>query len=173
MQRPSPRFPSLAAAALLCAAPVLAFAQPAALVKVENAWLRPAVAGQSGTGGFARLTSDKGATLVGAASPAAGVAEVHEMAMEGDVMKMRAIESLPLPAGKAVELKPGGHHLMLMQLKQPLVAGSSVPVTLKLKGADGKLSEQRVEFKVSATAPAAAAAASGGHDHGHEHKHNH
>lgn len=170
MQRPSPRFRSLAAAALLCTAPALALAQAAALVKVENAWLRPAVAGQSGTGGFARITSDKGATLVGLASPVAGVAEVHEMAMEGDVMKMRAIESLPLPAGKPVELKPGGHHLMLMQLKQPLAAGGTVPVTLKLKGADGKLIEQRVDFKVSATAPAAATAGSSqGHDHQHKH----
>jgi copper(I)-binding protein len=170
MQRPSPRFMSFAAAVLLCAAPALTFAQPASLVKVENAWLRPAVAGQSGTGGFARITSDKGATLVGLASPAAGLAEIHEMAMEGDVMKMRAVESLLLPAGKPVELKPGGHHLMLMQLKQPLTAGSTVPVTLKLKGADGKLIEQRVDFKVSATAPAGApGAGSQGHDHQHKH----
>ena len=157
---------SLVAATALCGVPALALAQPAPLVKVENAWLRPAVKGQSGTGGFARLTSDKGATLVGLSSPVAEVAEIHEMAMQGDVMKMRAIESLPLPAGQAVELKPGGRHLMLMQLKQPLAAGSSVPVTLKLKGADGQLSEQRIDFKVSATPPATAGA-----DNGHHHKH--
>lgn len=163
---PSRRLVSLVAAAALSGVAAFAVAQSAPLVKVENAWLRPAVKGQSGTGGFARLTSDKGATLVGVASPVAAVAEIHEMAMEGDVMKMRAIEALPLPAGQAVELKPGGHHLMLTQLKQPLAAGSSVPVTLKLKGADGKLSEQRVEFKVTATAPAAA-----GNDHSQHHKH--
>lgn len=165
-----PRLTPLLAAVALCGASSLALAQPAPLVKVENPWLRPAVAGQSGTGGFARFTSEKGATLVGVTSPAAGVAEIHEMAMQGDVMKMHAIESLALPAGQAVELKPGGHHLMLMQLKQPLAAGSSVPVTLKLKGADGKLVEQRVDFKVMATAPAAASAGAG-HGEGHHHKH--
>lgn len=164
---PSRRLVSLVAAAALSSVAALAVAQPAPPVKVENAWLRPAVKGQSGTGGFARLTSDKGATLVGVTSPVAAVAEIHEMAMEGDVMKMRPVESLSLPAGQTVELKPGGHHLMLTQLKQPLAAGSSVPVTLRLKGADGKLSEQRVEFKVMATTPAAA----GSGDHSHHHKH--
>lgn len=159
------RLLSLVAAASLCGLSAAAAAQSS--VKVENAWLRPAVAGQSGTGGFARFTSGQGVTLVGVASPVAAVAEIHEMAMDGEVMTMRAVESLALPAGKAVELKPGGHHLMLMQLKQPLAAGSSVPVTFKFKAADGKVSEQRVDFKVSATAPAAA---SGG-SHGHQHKH--
>jgi copper(I)-binding protein len=153
MQIEFSRLKPLVASLLWCGVSSLASAQSAPIVKVESPWLRPAVAGQSGTGGFARLTSAQGATLVGVASPVAAVAEIHEMAMEGDVMKMRAIESLPLPAGQAVELKPGGHHLMLMQLKQPLPAGSSVPVTLKLKAADGKLSEQRVDFKVQASAP--------------------
>jgi copper(I)-binding protein len=67
------------------------------------------------------ITAKDGARLVGASSPVAGVAEVHEMKMDGDVMKMRAVEGgLELPAGKTVELKPGGYHVMLMDLKAPL-----------------------------------------------------
>ena len=96
-----------------------AFAQTAA-VKVEGAWARASVPGQKGTGAFMKLTAKDGAKLVGASSPAAGVTEVHEMKMEGDVMKMRAVPALELPAGKPVELKPGGYHVMLLDLKAPL-----------------------------------------------------
>ena len=66
-----------------------------------------------------KITAPEGAKLVGASSPAAGVTEVHEMKMEGDVMKMRAMPFLDLPAGKTVELKPGGYHIMLLDLKAP------------------------------------------------------
>ena len=74
-------------------------------------------AGPKATGAFMRLTAAQATSLVRAESPAAGVTEVHEMKMDGDVMKMRAVPSLALPAGKAVELKPGGYHVMLMDLK--------------------------------------------------------
>ena len=102
--------------------------------------------------------------LVGVSSPVAGVAEIHEMKMEGEVMKMRPAGPVELPAGKAVELMPGGLHLMLMDLKQPLALGTSVPVTLVFK--DGRGVESRVETQlvVGQSAPGAAPGADG-HKH--------
>ena len=106
---------------------------------VTEAWIRGTVPQQKATGLFAQITSAQGGRLVSASSPAAGVVEIHEMSMEGDVMKMRALPGgLALPAGKAVALKPGGFHVMLMDLKQALKAGDSVPVTLVVEGADKK-----------------------------------
>jgi copper(I)-binding protein len=139
---------------------VLLQVQAPAAVKVEQAWVRPTVAGQQGTGGYMKLTARDGQRLVGASSPVAGVAEIHEMKMDGNVMTMRPIGALDLPAGKTVELKPGGLHLMLMDLKQPLAAGSSVPLTLVLK--DGRGVESRVEtqLQVGHAAPGETPAAS-------------
>jgi copper(I)-binding protein len=148
--------------AFLLALGCAAQAQAPAPVTVEHAWARTSVQGQSGTGAFMTLTAREPLTLVGVSTPAAGVAEIHEMKMEGDVMKMRPIEALPLPAGKAVELKPGGHHLMLMNLKAPLQAGTQVPVTLRLRDAKGNTRTLDVSVPVSARAPANAPA---GHKH--------
>lgn len=80
-----------------------------------------------------KLTSDTNAQLVGASSPVAGMVQVHMMKMQDGVMIMREMKSLPLPKGKTVELAPGGYHIMLMELKQPLKAGEHVPITLKVK----------------------------------------
>jgi copper(I)-binding protein len=129
----------------------------AAKVQVSDAWIRPAVKGQSGTGGFMNLMSPEGATLVGFSTPIAEIAELHEMAMQGDVMRMRPIESLALPAGQTVGLKPGGHHLMLMGLKKPLKVGDQIPLTLKLKAANGQMLKQTILVPVQ-SAPAAPAA---------------
>lgn len=116
-------------------------------VEVRDAWVRTSVQGQSATGAFMTITAREDTRLVGVASPVAGVAEVHEMKMDNGVMKMRAVEGgLALPAGKAVELKPGGHHVMLMDLKAALPKGSTVPVTLLLKDAKG--AESRVELQL-------------------------
>ena len=112
---------------------------------VKDAWVRGTVAGQKATGLFAQLTSAGGGKLVSVASPLAGVAEIHEMAMDGNVMKMRAVPAIDLPAGKTVELKPGGYHVMLMDLKQELKAGDAVPVTLVVEGAGGK--RESIELK--------------------------
>jgi copper(I)-binding protein len=112
---------------------------------VKDPWVRGTVAGQKATGMFAQVTSAAGGKLVSATSPIAGVVEIHEMVMDGSVMKMRAIPGLELPAGKAVDLKPGGYHLMLMDLKQELKVGESVPVTLVIEGAGGK--RESVELK--------------------------
>jgi copper(I)-binding protein len=104
---------------------------------VAEPWVRGTVPQQKATGLFANITSAKGGKLVSASSPVAGVVEIHEMAMEGTMMKMRALPTgLDLPAGKAVALKPGGYHVMLMDLKQQLKVGETVPVTLVIEGAD-------------------------------------
>ena len=125
--------PSLIAAVL-----VLLFAAPAgAQVVVTDSWVRGTVAGQQGTGAFMRLTSPADVTLVGVASPAAKVAEIHEMKVEGGMMKMSAVPRLPLPAGKVVELKPGGYHVMLMDLVQPLKEGDTVPLSLTFEDTAG------------------------------------
>lgn len=153
---------SLIASLLLAVAP-LAFAQNAP-VTVEGAWARASVPGQTGTGAFMKLTAREKLTLVGVASPAAGVAEVHEMKMDGDVMKMRAVPGLELPAGKAVELKPGGYHLMLMELKAPLKPDTQVPVTLSFRNAKGETSTLQLAVPVAARAPAGSPAA-GHHKH--------
>lgn len=155
-------FKTLIAAASLALATLSASAQ---VVQVQGAWARASVPGQKATGAFMTLTAPAGATLVGVSSPAAGVAEVHEMKMEGDVMKMRALPSLALPAGQAVELKPGGYHVMLLDLKAPLAKDSQVPLTLKLRDAKGAESQLDISVPVAATPPMGDM---GGHQH---HKH--
>lgn len=105
-----------------------AWAQTA--VKVEDAWVRGTVATQKATGAFMRLTPSTNARLVEANSPVAGVVEIHEMVLEKDIMRMRQIPGLDLAAGRTMELKPGGYHVMLMDLKQALKGGEQVPITL-------------------------------------------
>ena len=114
---------------------------------VKDPWVRGTVANQKATGMFAQITSASGGKLVSASSPVAGIVEIHEMAMDGNVMKMRAVAGLDLPAGKAVDLKPGGYHVMLMDLKKELKPGETVSVTLVVEGADKK----RETLEVKAT----------------------
>jgi hypothetical protein len=140
-----------AALAVLAVAAAAASAQ----TTVKDAWVRGTVEPQKATGAFMQITSAQGGRLVSAQSPVAGVTEVHEMSMEGNVMKMRAVPALELPAGKAVELKPGGYHVMLMDLKQPLKSGENVPLTLVVEGKDGK--RETLELKVPVKAAGAAA----------------
>jgi copper(I)-binding protein len=123
-----------------------------ALVQVSDAWVRPAVPGQSATGGFMTLTAQRDLTLVGFHTKVAGETELHDMVMDGDVMRMRALDSLSLPAGQPVVLRPGpgGKHLMLMGLKGPLKAGDELPLTLKLRTPDGKALTQTVRVPVQA-----------------------
>lgn len=147
-------------------ASVSAGAQTAA-VQVEGAWARASVQGQKATGAFMRLTARDGARLVRAESPAAGVTEVHEMKMEGDIMRMRAMPELDLPAGKTVELKPGGYHVMLMDLKAPLAKDSTVPITLVFQDAKGAESKLNLTVPVGTAAPGGGAAPERGHGHKH------
>jgi copper(I)-binding protein len=134
----------------------------AAQVKVADPWVRATVPQQKATGAFMNLTAEKGTRLVEARSPVAGVVEIHEMTMENNVMKMRAIAGLDLPAGKAVELKPGGYHVMLMDLKEQMKEGQSVPLTLVVEDKDKK--RQAIEVKAIVRP-----LTSDGRKHGHGH----
>jgi periplasmic copper chaperone A len=135
-------------------------------VAVKDAWVRTTVPGQKATGAFMSITAKNDLQLVGASSPVAGVTEVHEMKMNGDVMQMRSIPSLALPASKAVTLRPGGFHLMLLDLKTALPKDTTVPLTLMFKDAKGVSSQLDVTLPVLVVAPAGAAA--GGQN---QHKH--
>jgi periplasmic copper chaperone A len=132
----------------LGAALALATGLAAAQVKVDAAWARPTVPGQQGGGGFLTLTSAKGDRLVGGSTALAERFELHTMAMKGDVMEMRQVDAIELPAGKPVKLEPGGLHVMFIGLKQPLALGSKVPVTLKFE----KAGEVKVDFDVMSRA---------------------
>jgi periplasmic copper chaperone A len=134
-------------------------------VKVEDAWVRGTVPSQKATGAFMRLTSPTDARLVSASSPVAGVVEIHEMAMENNVMKMRQIPGLALPAGQATELKPGGYHIMLMALKDQVKGGETVPLTLTFEDASKKTFTQDVNVPVKALG-AAQGSMPMKHDHG-------
>jgi copper(I)-binding protein len=142
------------AASLICAATGVS-AQNAPL-QVSGAWARATVPGQVGTGAFMTLQSQQDLQLVGASSAAAGVAQIHEMKLEGDTMRMRPMKALALPAHQSVALTPGGNHIMLMDLKQALAAGSTIQVELKLQDATGKTLTQTVDVPVRQNASAGA-----------------
>lgn len=120
-------------------------------VKVESPWMRATAPGQKVAAGFMTLTADSAMSLVGGASPACGQVELHFMKMENGVMEMREMKEIPLPAGQAVRLEPGGLHVMCIGLKKPIVAGSKVPFTLHLKTRDGKVQRQAVELEARKT----------------------
>ena len=127
----------------------------AADLEVANPWVRGTVPAQKATGAFMQLSSKGGVSLVGVASPAAKVVEIHEMVMDNNVMKMRAVPRLEVVAGKALELKPGSYHVMLIDLNKPLAKGEIVPITLKVEGKDKKVEAVEVKAEVrELTAPA-------------------
>jgi copper(I)-binding protein len=134
-------------------------------VTISDSWVRPTVTGQKATGAFMKITAKENSKLLSVSSPVAGVAEVHEMKMEKDVMKMAAIPSLDLPAGKAVELKPGSYHIMLMDLKSPVEKGAKLPLTLNFQDAKG--SKFQVELLLDASMPMASGQPSGAAKHHH------
>ena len=117
-------------------------------VMVRNAWVRGTVPAQKVTGAFMTITSTEDAKLVGASSAIATSSEIHESAMHGGVMHMHGVEEVKLPAGKAVELKPGSYHLMLMGLSKPVTEGQKVPITLTVQDAKGKKSTVEVQAEV-------------------------
>lgn len=145
----------MTAAALACVA-LGAVAQEN--VVVQNAWVRATVKGQMASGAFMTLTAKNGTKLVGVTSPVADVAQVHEMKMDGGVMKMNEVKGgLDLPAGQPVALKPGGYHIMLLDLKGQLVKDSTVPLTLTFKDAKGAQSQLKLKLTVATTPPGAMA----------------
>lgn len=137
---------------LLLGALALTAVSALAQVKVEGAWARPTVPGQQGGGGFMAVVSSQDDKLVGGRTPVAQRFELHTMAMKGDVMEMRQVASVALPAGRKVEFKPGGLHVMFIGLKQPLALGTKVPVTLKFE----KAGEVKVDFEITSRPHAAA-----------------
>ena len=127
-----------------------AFAQN---INISDGWVRATVQGQKATGAFMKITAIDQAKLIAGNSPAAGLVEIHEMKMVNDVMKMAALPNgLDLPAGKTVELKPGSYHIMLMDLKAPLAADSTVPVTLTFQDAKGHKTTQEMKLPVKSLA---------------------
>jgi len=134
---------SLAALALAAAAN--------AQVTVKDPWVRATVPQQKATGAFMQLTAAQDVKLVAGSSPVAGVVEIHEMVMDNNVMKMREVPGgLPLSAAKALDLKPGGYHVMLIDVVKPLNAGDKVPLTLVVEGADRKRATIEVSAEVRA-----------------------
>ncbi|MCX7961308.1 MAG: copper chaperone PCu(A)C [Burkholderiales bacterium] len=131
-------------ASFFCLAATAASAQ----VTVKDPWVRATVPAQKATGAFMKLESGEDARLVAASSPVASVVELHETVMEGDKMRMRAVPSIAIPAGKGAELRPGGHHVMLMDLKGQIKEGDAVPLSLTFETKDGK--RQTVELKAPA-----------------------
>lgn len=135
----------------------------AADVKVDEAWSRATSAGQEvGMVGMV-LTSKKEGKLVAATSTAAASTEIHSMRMENGIMKMRQIETMPLPANQPVTLGPGREHIMLIGLKKPLKAGDKVSVTLTVKYADNSSENIQVDADIRAM--------NGGMQHQHHQSH--
>jgi len=138
-------------------------------VSVTSPWARATVPQQKATGMFMQLKSSQDMTLVSARSDVATHTEIHEMVMEGDVMKMREVKQVALPAGQAVDFKPGGLHVMFLDLKQPMQEGTHVPVTLTFQDAQGKEETTVVDVAVkpltAAAEPAARAHPTTGHGH--------
>ncbi len=128
-----------------------------AQVKVDQPWVRATFDAQKTSGAYMTLKSDQPVSLVSASSPAAKIVEIHEMKMENNVMNMQAVSKIDIAPGKPVELKPGGYHVMLIDLVKPLSKGDVVPMTLEFKGADGKSTRQEIKAMVRdmASGPAA------------------
>lgn len=128
---------------------VLLCAPVAAQVSAERAWAWPTAPGQQVGGGYLTLRSNRADRLLGASTPRAARVEIHAMAMQGDVMAMRRLDVIDLPAGQAVDFAPGRRHLMLVGLKEALKVGDKLPLALRFEHAG----EVHVELTVAAHPP--------------------
>ncbi|MGQ9685376.1 MAG: copper chaperone PCu(A)C [Thiobacillaceae bacterium] len=137
------RFTTALALSLLLAAPAWA-----SEIMVQNAWTRATAPGQAVGAAFMDLRAKRSMSVVGGQSPAAERVELHTMAMQEGVMVMRRVPEISLPAGQTVQLKPGGLHIMLIGLKAPLQEGQTVPLTLQVRDATGKVQDVQIEAKV-------------------------
>ena len=137
--------------ALSCAIAINWASPSAAQVTVNSAWVRATVPGQTIAGAYLKITSASTAYLIGGSSPVAKAVELHQMSLENNVMKMRPLARVELPAGAAVELTPGSYHLMLIDLTHPLVAGERVPLKLTIEDKSGR--RQTVEVKAEVGEP--------------------
>jgi copper(I)-binding protein len=138
-----------ALAAILIAGSALA--QTSELV-IKDAWARATPGGAQTAGVYVTIVSATADRLTGASTPAAQKAELHQMTMDGGVMKMRQVDAIDLPAGQAVTLKPGGYHIMLTGLAQPPRAGQTFALTLSFEKAGSRDVTVKVE-KVGAMGP--------------------
>ena len=126
------------------------FALAADGIKVYNIWTMPTVPGASVAAAYMQIKSAKPVKLVKVESPLAGVTEIHLMDMQDGIMRMRAVDGVEVLPKQVVELKPGGYHVMLMMLKQPVNQGDKVPLTLTFEDATKKQSVMRVFAKARA-----------------------
>ncbi|MDS9470009.1 copper chaperone PCu(A)C [Paracoccus sp. MBLB3053] len=159
-------------AALICAAPVTALAdhthgaaeaQVLGDLAISDGFTRAMLPNAPVAGGFLSIANNgtQDDRLISASSDRAGEVQIHEMAMQGHVMKMRELpDGLAIPAGQTVELKPGGYHLMFLQVKTPFAEDESVPVTLVFE----KAGSTEIELPVGPADAKAAAHGHGGHD---------
>jgi copper(I)-binding protein len=124
-------------------------------IEITDAFTRATLPNAPVAGGYLTITNKGKAedSLLSATSPAAGKVELHQMSMQGDVMKMAPLpDGIVVPAGETVELSPGGLHIMFMQLKRPFVEGETVPVTLDFEKA-GTVEVQLPVGGIGADAP--------------------
>ncbi|MBD8616553.1 copper chaperone PCu(A)C [Pseudomonas putida] len=117
---------------------------------VEDAWARATVPGQPATGAFMTLKADADSTLISVQSPAAKDTQIHQSTMKGDVMSMLPVDEVSLPAGETVVFDANGYHVMLMGLVKQVKEGDAVPLTLKIKNAQGE--EETLEVNAVARA---------------------
>lgn len=117
-------------------------------VIVTAPWVRASVPAQKSTGAYMHLLSRSGARLVGVSSPVAATVELHQMEMTGEMMKMRQVEGIELPAGKGVDLANGSYHIMLVGLKHPLKPGAAIDITLQVQDKDNKRESVTVKVPV-------------------------
>jgi copper(I)-binding protein len=160
------RFLCIPALLLACAAgPVVA-----QVTSVKDPWVRTTAPRQKSTSAYMEITAGRAGRLLSAESPVAGLVEIHEMRMEKDVMRMRALPALDLPAGRSVLLEPGGLHIMLMDLKVQIKEGDKVPITLVIEQRNGN--RETVTLTASARTPQASSSSQGAaHGHGKSHSH--
>lgn len=136
-------------------------------IAVQSAWVRPTVGAQDSTGAYLTITSQEAIALVGVATPAAEIAEVHEMRMDGEIMRMRMAQRIDIKAGEPLELKPGGYHVMLMALTAPIETGQEIELSLQFEKPDGS----KIEMPVKAVAAQNAGGGHHSHGDGGDHKH--
>lgn len=132
-------------------------------LKISDAWVKPTVPGQPVAAAYMKLSADNNVELVEAFSPVAEKTEIHSMSMNGNIMRMKRLDRLPLKAGQVVELKPGGLHIMLITLAHQIKEGEVVPIRLVTQDAHGK--KTTITIKAVATAPKTTEPASEGHMH--------
>ncbi|MGA7594157.1 MAG: copper chaperone PCu(A)C [Gallionella sp.] len=134
-------------------------------IETGGGWIRATAPGQDQAGADLSITSKRSATLIGASSPACKTVQLHSMAMEGGMMRMRQVKAIELPVGKRVNLRDSGYHLMLIGLKAPLKEGEMVPFTLRIRVGKHRV----VKIKAMAEVKPLTANSGAPQDDGHQH----